>query len=149
MCYYPQAEAAAVDALRVVQERRRWIADDCLRDIAEELGMSEKALDAAATIYNRIYRTPVGRHVVLVCDGVSCWIMGGEAIAAYIVRRLGLRGLRETTADGMFTVLPASCLGACDHAPAMMVDGELYGDLTPEKIDRILDGFRRKATAQG
>ena len=72
--------------------------------------------------------------MILVCDSVSCWVMGYEQVCEYLRDRLGI-DLGETTADGRFTLLPVVCLGACDHAPAMMIDDELHGDLTPEKID--------------
>jgi NADH-quinone oxidoreductase subunit E len=99
--------------------------------------MSPDELDSVATFYNLIYRKPVGRHVILVCDSVSCWIMGYDPIREHLSSRLGI-GLGETTQDGRFTLLPIVCLGTCDHAPAMMVDDELYGDLDPAKIDEIL-----------
>jgi NADH-quinone oxidoreductase subunit E len=83
----------------------------------------------------------VGRHIILVCDSVSCWIMGYESMVRHLQERLGI-GLGETTADGVFTLLPIACLGACDQAPAMMIDDELYGNLDEKKIDEILASFR-------
>jgi len=82
----------------------------------------------------------VGQHVILICDSVSCWIMGYEDLLAHLVDRLGI-GLGETTADGKFTLLPVSCLGTCDHAPALLIDDELYRDLTRERIDQVLKRF--------
>jgi NADH-quinone oxidoreductase subunit E len=100
--------------------------------------MTVEELDGVATFYNEIYRKPVGRHVILVCDSVVCWIMGYDGVREHLTRRLGI-DLGQTTPDGRFTLLPVQCLGACDHAPAMTVDGELYIDLDPEKIDKILE----------
>ncbi|MGA8282444.1 MAG: NAD(P)H-dependent oxidoreductase subunit E, partial [Desulfobacterales bacterium] len=85
-------------------------------------------------------RKPVGRHVILVCDSVSCWIMGYDRILARLKERLGI-GFGETTADGRFTLLPNVCLGACDHAPVMMIDEDLYLDVGPQMLDRILDQY--------
>ena len=78
------------------------------------------------------------------CDSITCWIMGGERVVDHLQRRLGI-GLGGTTADGEFTLLPVCCLGHCDHAPTMMIDGHCYDDLTPERIDDILDDIRQGA----
>ena len=134
---YEQKKAACIDAMKIVQEHRGWVSDEAIQDLAGFLEMSPDELDSVATFYNLIYRKPVGRHVILVCDSVSCWIMGYDPIREHLSSRLGI-GLGETTQDGRFTLLPIVCLGACDHAPAMMVDDELYGDLDPARIDEIL-----------
>ena len=137
---YATKRAAGPEALQVVQRRLGWITDSTLAQVAELLEMTTAELDSVATFYNLIFRRPVGRHVILVCDSVSCWIMGGENMLAHLKARLGV-DLGQTTPDGRFTLLPICCLGACDHAPAMMVDEDLHLDLTTEKIDRVLEGY--------
>jgi len=137
---YEQKRAVCVEALKIVQRHRGWVSDEVLIAVAEILEMTPAELDAVATFYNLIFRKPVGKHVILVCDSVSCWIMGYERILQHLQDRLGIV-LGETTADGVFTLLPIVCLGACDQAPAMMIDDELYGNLDPEKIDEILANF--------
>jgi len=137
---YEQKRAVCVEALKIVQRHRAWVSDEALIALAEFLEMTPAELDAVATFYNLIFRKPVGKHVILVCDSVSCWIMGHERILQHLQDRLGIV-LGETTADGIFTLLPIVCLGACDQAPAMMIDDELYGDLDPAKIDEILANF--------
>ena len=137
-CVHPHC--GAVDALLIVKDRFRWISDESLSAVAELLHMSVEQLDSIATFYNHLYRSPVGRHVILVCDSVSCWIVGYEGIRDYLTRKLGV-GLGETTSDNRFTLLPIQCLGACEQAPAMMVDEQLYANLTPESIDEILDRY--------
>jgi NADH-quinone oxidoreductase subunit E len=117
-----------------------WVSDDGLQDLAEFLDMTAEELDSVATFYSLIFRRPVGRHVILICDSISCWIMGYENLRAHLAARLGI-GLGETSEDGRFTLLPIPCLGTCDHAPAMMIDEELYLDLTREKIDQILSQY--------
>jgi NADH-quinone oxidoreductase subunit E len=139
--HYPKREAVCIDALRIVQRRRGWVSDESVRDIAGHIGMSPTDVDSIATFYNLIFRKPVGRHVIMFCDSVSCWIMGGERIRTSLQERLGVRP-GETTPDDRFTLLPIVCLGCCDHAPAMMVDGELHGDLDPQKIDAELEKYR-------
>ena len=107
--------------------------------------MTPDELDSVATFYNLIFRRPVGRHVILVCDSVTCWVMGYDAVREHLTAQLGIE-LGETTADGCFTLLPIACLGACDQAPVMMIDGKLYGSLTPQKIDEILARYRAGET---
>jgi NADH-quinone oxidoreductase subunit E len=131
--------AACFEAMRILQQKRGWISDE-LGEIAELLGMTADELDSVATFYPFIFRKPVGRHVIYICDGVSCWIMGYEDLRSYLKTRLKI-DFGGTTEDGSFTLLPVSCLGTCDHAPALMVDDDLHQDLTKEKIEEILDGY--------
>ena len=134
---YERKRSAVIEALKAIQRRRGWVSDEAVRDVAGILEMTPAEVDGVATFYSLIFRRPVGRHVILVCDSVSCWTMGYDAIRGRLQAKLRI-GLGETSADGRFTLLPASCLGACDLAPAMMIDEELYGNLTPPKVDEIL-----------
>ncbi len=133
-------KAAAVEVLKVVQKHRGWVSPDAIDELSRTLDMTPAEIDAVATFYSLIFRKPVGKHVILICDSVSCWIMEYEKMLEHLTARLGVR-LGETTADGRFTLLPVACLGVCDHAPAMMVNETLYTDLTPEKIDEILGKY--------
>lgn len=135
---YPRA--ACVKALKIVQEHRGFVSDESIQDIAPMLGMTADELDGVATFYSFIFRKPVGRHLILVCDSVACWIMGYEDILNHLKERLGI-DFGETTHDGRFTLLPVSCIGDCNHAPAIKVDSRLYGDLNREKIDDILESY--------
>jgi NADH-quinone oxidoreductase subunit E len=137
---YEQKRAACVEALKIVQRHRGWVSDETLIDVAEFLELNPAELDAVATFYNLIFRKPVGKHIILVCNSVSCWIMGSERILEHLQHRLGIV-LGETSADGVFTLLPIVCLGACDQAPAMMIDDQLYGNLDSAKIDEILSTY--------
>jgi NADH-quinone oxidoreductase subunit E len=139
--HYPTKQAVCIDAMLIVQKYRGWVSDESLEDLAEFLGMSIEDLDGVATFYNLIFRKPVGRHVIMVCDSVSCWIMGYVRLRKHLTSRLGIK-MGETTADGRFTLLPIVCLGTCDHAPAMMVDGDLHRDLDPEKVNAILEKYQ-------
>jgi NADH-quinone oxidoreductase subunit E len=132
--------AACFEAMRIVQRKRGFISDELISGIAQLLDMTADELDSVATFYTFIFRKPVGRHVIYICDGVSCWIMGYEDLRSYLKTRLNV-DFGGTTADGRFTLLPVSCLGTCDHAPALMVDDDLHLDLTKEKIDEILDQY--------
>jgi NADH-quinone oxidoreductase subunit E len=139
--HYPDAQAVVIEALKVVQRHRRWVSDETLRDVAAYLGLSAEAVDNVATFYNLIFRRPVGRHVILVCDSVSCWVMGCEEVYARLKERLGA-SFGGTSNDGSFTLLPVPCLGACDHAPVLMVDEELHQNVAPDDIDGLLERYR-------
>jgi NADH-quinone oxidoreductase subunit E len=132
-----QKRAACIEALKIVQRRRGWVSDEALRDLAQFLEMTADELDSVATFYNLIFRRPVGRHVILLCNSASCWIMGYDRIADRLQESLGI-GFGETTADDRFTLLPNVCLGACDHAPVMMIDEDLHLNVDPQHLERIL-----------
>jgi len=137
---YPYPAVACIDALKIVQHHRGWVSDESVKDIAELLNISNEEVDGVATFYSRIYRKPVGRNVILVCDSVSCMVMGYESIYKYLSEKLGIK-FGETTTDGRFTLLPISCLGDCDHAPAMMINTDHFNNLTIEKIDSTLNNY--------
>src|SRR3989337_3869895 len=126
-------KAAGIEALKIVQEHRRWVSDETLHDVAAFMNMSSEELDSVATFYKLIFRKPVGRHVILLCDSISCWVMGYESILAHLTKRLGIK-YGETTTDGRYTLLPNCCLGTCDCAPALMIDDDLYRNLTTDKL---------------
>lgn len=138
VAHYRYREAAVVDALKIVQKHRGgWVSDEALRDLGAYLGVTDAELHSVATFYNIVRRRPVGRHVILICNSVACDMLGYEGLREHLKRLLGV-DLGQTTADGRFTFLPNVCLGCCDRAPAMMVDDDLYTDLTPDKVDEIL-----------
>jgi NADH-quinone oxidoreductase subunit E len=134
---YEQKRSVCIEALKIVQRHRGWVSDETLGELAQFLEMTPAELDSVATFYNFIFRRPVGRHVILVCNSVSCWIMGYENMMNRLQELLGI-GPSETTPDGRFTLLPNVCLGACDHAPALMIDEDFYGDLEPQMLEEII-----------
>jgi len=133
-------QSASVEALQALQRIRGWISDEAIRDVAPLVGMSPEELDGVATFYSFVFRRPVGRHLIFLCDSLTCYIMGHENILEHVSQRLGI-GMGETTPDNRFTLLPVSCMGLCDHAPAMMIDENLYGDLDSVKVDEILEKY--------
>lgn len=133
--------SAAIAALKIVQRHRGWVSDEALQDTAALLQMTPDELDAVATFYSLIFRQPVGKHVIKVCDSVSCWVMDGESLLSYLEKRLQVT-VGGTTSDGLFTLLPIACLGHCDHAPALMIDDTLVGNVTPELLDELLANYR-------
>lgn len=141
MTHYPDRHSVGIEALKIAQKHRGWISNETLQEVAQFLGMTRDELDNVATFYNLLYREPVARHVILICDSVSCWINGYEMLREHFRSRLGIV-LGETTNDQRFTLLPIVCLGACGGAPAMMIDGDLHENLDPAKIDQILEKYQ-------
>ncbi len=136
----PVRKAAVIEALKIVQQQRRWVSDENVEDIAALLGMSADEVDSVATFYNLIFRQPVGKHVILLCDSISCWVMGYGDIRNALMEQLQIK-YGQTTSDGRFTLLPNPCLGTCDHAPALMIDNDLYQDVKIDMIKGILDKY--------
>ena len=98
-------QAACLEALKIVQKHQCWVTDEAIGEVASLLGMTPGELDSVATFYPFIFRRPVGRHVIFLCDTVSCWIMGYEALLAHLMNRLGI-GMGQTIPDNRFTLLP-------------------------------------------
>ncbi|MFE8071112.1 NADH-quinone oxidoreductase subunit NuoE [Marinobacteraceae bacterium S3BR75-40.1] len=137
MRHYEKPGAVSVEALRIVQAERGWVSDEALRAVAEYTGIPEANLEGVATFYNLVFRQPVGRHVVLVCDSVSCWLCGYDGLKQQVQDKLGI-GFGETTEDGRFTLLPTVCIGYCDKAPALMIDDDHYGQLDEAGLEGVL-----------
>ena len=131
----------AINIMYAVQNHYGYLTDEGLKEAADILGLTPLELEELATFYDFIYREPVGRFVIHVCDGVVCWMFHENSVFDYLCQKLGVCA-GAVTADGMFTVLPTVCIGCCDHAPAMLINGKFYGPLTPEKIDEILERLR-------
>jgi NADH-quinone oxidoreductase subunit E len=138
---YPYPAGACIDALKIVQHHRGWVSDDAVKAIAQLLSISNEEADGVATFYSRIYRKPVGRNVILICDSVSCMIMGYGSLYEFISSKLSIK-FGETTSDGRFTLLPISCLGDCDNAPAMMINNDHFNMLTAEKVEELLEKYK-------
>jgi NADH-quinone oxidoreductase subunit E len=131
-----------IDVLRAIQSRHGWVPDEGVELAAQLLRTSPLKIEEVATFYDKIYRQPVGRRVIHICDSICCWSRGGEEVYTYLREKLGI-GPGQTTADGAFTLLPTCCLGACGEAPALMIGFTTYGNLTPERIDAILEQERK------
>ena len=136
IAHVPYREAVAIDALKIVQAHRGWVSDESLQAIAAHLHMSADELDGIATFYNLIFRRPVGEKVILLCNSISCWIKGCDKLQGKISEQLGI-DLGQTTADNRYTLLPVTCLGACDKAPVMMVGEDLHEDISEQRISEL------------
>ena len=140
---YADKKAVGLEALKIVQKHQGWVSDESLLAISQYLDIPGSDLEGVATFFNLIFRRPVGKNVILLCNSVSCWIMGCDEIKDYIKEKLGI-DFGETSDDGEFTFLPVPCLGDCDRAPSMMVGDNLHRNLTLEKIDEIIQQYRNQ-----
>jgi NADH-quinone oxidoreductase subunit E len=137
---FEQPQAACVEALKIVQGRHGWVPDGAIPAIAGVLGIGPADVEGVATFYSLIFRQPVGRHVILVCDSSACLLTGYESLRDALADELGI-GFGQTTADGRFTLLPVCCLGACDGAPALMIDDDTHGPVASEQVSDLLEGY--------
>jgi len=130
-----------VDIMFALQNYYGYLTDEALEEGARLLDMTPLELEELATFYDFVYREPVGKFVIHICDGVVCWMNGYGSVVNYLSEKLGIKP-GETTSDALFTLLPTACLGYCDLSPAMLINGRAYGPLTPKKIDDILERLR-------
>ncbi|GGX84876.1 NADH-quinone oxidoreductase subunit E [Litchfieldella qijiaojingensis] len=138
--HYEQPQAACIEALKIVQRRHGWVPDGAIVAIAETLGIGPAEVEGVATFYSLIFRQPVGRHVILICDSSSCFLVGYDTLREALSSHLGI-GFGQTTADDRFTLLPVCCLGACDGGPALMIDDDTYGPVAAEDVAALLEDY--------
>ena len=140
---YPpdQKQSAVIAALTFVQEENGgWLTNELIDAVADYLEMPRINAYEVATFYSMFELKPVGRHKICVCTNISCLLCGSDEIVAHLRTRLGI-GLGETTPDGRFTLKEVECLAACGGAPAMQVGHTYHENLTPQRIDQILDSL--------
>jgi NADH-quinone oxidoreductase subunit E len=135
----------AIDVIYALQDHYGYFSDEALAQAAGLLGMSPLEIDELATFYTFIYREPVGKYVIHVCDSLICWMENGENLVAHLCERLAIR-MGGTTADGLFTLLPVCCIGYCDRAPAILVNRRVHGPLTIDTLDDLIDRLREEST---
>lgn len=140
---YPvdQKQSAVMSALRILQDQNGgWLTNDLMDAVAEYLNMPAIAVYEVATFYSMYEHKPVGKHKISICTNISCLLCGSEDVVHHLEEKLGVK-LGQTTADGKFTLKEVECLGACCGAPMMQIGRQYYENLTPEKIDQILDSL--------
>ena len=133
-----------VDVMLAFQDHYGYLSDEALEEAAMLLDMTPLEMEELATFYTFLYREPVGKYVIHVCDSIICWMDGYESIRDYLCQKLEIK-MGETTPDGLFTLFPVCCIGYCDRSPAILVNRKVYGPLTPEKLDNILEGLKKEA----
>jgi NADH-quinone oxidoreductase subunit E len=137
---YPDKQGALLPVLRLAQDAFGYVSLEIEEYVAGLFAMSPAHVHEVVTFYTLFFQQPKGRHVVSVCHNLSCHLLGSKSIVEHLTRRLAVE-VGETTSDGRVTLLTVECLCACEQAPMMQVDDRYEGLLTPEKVDRILDGL--------
>lgn len=141
---YPaeQKQSAVLTALQAAQEQNGgWVSRDLMDAVADYLDILPVRVYEVGTFYSMIELEPVGRNMVALCTNISCMLSGSDTIVSHVEKKLGIK-LGETTADGRITLkLEEECLAACAGGPMMTVNGHYHENLTPEKVDEILDGL--------
>jgi len=132
-----------VDVMFAIQDHYGYLTDEGVEETAGLLDMTALEVEQLATFYTFVFREPLGKYVIHVCDSVVCWMEGYESVKAYLCQTLDIQP-GETTPDGLFTLLPVCCIGYCDKAPAMLINRKAYGNLTAEKINEILTKLREE-----
>ncbi len=141
---YPRRRSAFLPALQIAQDEQGWLSPETMREVADLLETDTNALYDLATFYSLLHTEPVGRYVLRVCNGLSCYIRGSDHLIERLCDTLDVRP-HGTSADGLWTVEPFECLAACDGAPAVMVNGELYRNVTVERADDLVERLREHA----
>jgi NADH-quinone oxidoreductase subunit E len=140
MSHYEDPRAASIEALKAVQKHRGWVPDAAIDAIAAVIGIPASDVEGVATFYNMIFRRPVGRHVIKVCDSISCFLTGYDALKDALMAHTGL-GYGETSADSRYTLLPVCCLGNCDKGPTLMIDDDTHGPVAPADVPALLERY--------
>jgi NADH-quinone oxidoreductase subunit E len=142
---YPadQRQSAVMAALAHAQVELGWLSPETMQEVADYIGMPAIAVQEVATFYNMYNLKPVGKHKITVCTNLPCALSNGERAGQYLKQKLGI-DYRETTADGMFTLLEGECMGACGDAPVMLVNNHhMCSHMSNEKIDAMLEELKK------
>jgi len=142
--YHPEKRAELLSALYTAQDQYGWLSPEAIQSVAEDLDLTPGQVLSTASFYTMFKLEPKGRYAIQVCEGLSCYLVGGaEPLIEQVKRRLQI-GPGETTPDGRFSLEVVQCLAACDLAPAININDQLYGNLTPEKLATLLSELEEK-----
>lgn len=138
---YPMREAAILPCLHLAQREFGHVSLEAMEYVASQIGVSPARIYGVATFYTMYNKAPVGKYLVQVCMNLPCMLLGAGEVFSYISEKLGIKD-GETTGDKQFTLMKVECLGACGNAPMMQINDDYYEDLTPGKVDEILNGLK-------
>jgi NADH-quinone oxidoreductase E subunit len=137
---YPNKRSALIPSLHLVQRELGHISQDSMREVARIFELSPNEVHEVVSFYTMFYKKPVGKYVLQVCTNISCQLCNAEGIMAHLTQKLGIKP-GETTPDNRFTLLEVECLGSCGTSPVVQINDDYHEDLTPEKLDAILDSL--------
>ncbi len=140
---YASVKGSLITILQKAQDIYGYLPTDVIYHIAEKIESTPAEVMGVATFYTQFRLKPVGKYLIMLCQGTACHVNGSERIENTIKEHLGISD-GETTDDGLFTLKNVACLGCCSLSPVMMINGETYGSLTPEKTVSILEGLKEE-----
>ncbi|NCC87385.1 MAG: NADH-quinone oxidoreductase subunit NuoE [Clostridia bacterium] len=141
---YKDVDGSLIAILQKAQEIYGYLPIDVIYHIAEQTGIKPAKVMGVATFYTQFRFEPVGKYLIMLCQGTACHVNGSERIERAVTEELGIID-GQTTEDGLFTLKNVACLGCCSLSPVMMINGETYGTLTPDKAKEILKGLKKEA----
>lgn len=148
LTHYPVKRSLLVPFLLYIQDEYGYVTDESIEELARRLEITALDIRCVISYYSMLRTTPGGKYNVQVCTNICCLLRGGEEMLEHVRGKLGVAVNKGTTPDGVFSVEEVECIGACAWAPAMQVNYDFHENLTPEKIDQILDEYRQKAAQQ-
>jgi NADH-quinone oxidoreductase subunit E len=141
MAKYPRNRSALIPALQIAQEEAGYLSSDVICEIARIFELAPNEVQEVLSFYSMLQKQPVGKYRLQVCTNISCLLCNAEEIVAHLERRLGIKG-GETTSDMKYTLIEVECLGSCGTSPVIRINEDYYENITPEKLDAILDGLQ-------
>jgi len=145
LTHYPTKRSALVPTLLYAQDEIGHLSDEVISEISSRVDLTELEVRNVISYYSMLTTKPRGKYNVQVCTNIACLLRGGEEILDHCRMKLGV-GHKGTTADGMFSLEEVECIGACSWAPAAQVNYDFHENLTPEKMDKVLDEYKKKGT---
>lgn len=143
LTHYPTRRSVLVPTLLYAQDELGFLGDEAVEEIAARLGLTALEVTNVISYYSMLTTKPRGKYNVQVCTNIACMLRGGEELLEHCKTKLGV-GHKGTTADGLFTLEEVECIGACSWAPAAQVNYDFHENLTPQKMDRILEDYKRR-----
>ncbi|NIG99093.1 MAG: NADH-quinone oxidoreductase subunit NuoE [Buchnera aphidicola (Periphyllus acericola)] len=138
---FPTSQSVLIESLKIVQKYYGWVSDSSIKFISEILNISISDIESVATFYSQIFRKPVGRYVIKICDSMVCYVLGYKKIKKIINTTLNIK-FGKTTRDKNITFLPICCLGACDKGPVIMINEKTYFNVNKSSILKLLDSIK-------
>lgn len=148
LTHYPAKRSLLVPFLLYVQDELGYLTDESIEEVAARLEITPLEVRNVISYYSMLRTRPGGKYNVQVCTNICCLLRGGEQMLEHARKTLGVAVNKGVSRDGLFSVEEVECIGACSWAPAMQVNYDFHENLTPEKIDQILDEYRQKAAQQ-
>jgi len=142
---YPvgRERAALIPMLLYAQDEVGSMTPELIEEVSRRLGITPLEVEEVISYYTMLRRKPAGKHHIQICTNISCMLLGAEELWEHACRKLGIGNKKEVTADGQFSLEEVECLGACSWAPALQVNYDYHHNMTPEKLDQLIDSLRK------